>query len=97
MASMVSVDVPPADTSGSWMPVTGRRPTTYPMLMIACAVINTVIVEVISLRKGSSDRRAIRIPMSIRPTNNAMTTKAPMSPSSSPTIAKMKSLCAFGR
>jgi hypothetical protein len=33
MNSVVAVDVPPAEIRGSWMPVTGSRPITYPTLI----------------------------------------------------------------
>ena len=39
---VVIIDVPPADISGNCSPVTGRSPTTYPVLVQACRAIQVV-------------------------------------------------------
>ncbi len=67
------------------------------MLMIACSAMSMVMVAAMSERNGSVTRVAIRRPTQVNMANRAITRPAPRYPSSSPMIAKMKSLCAFGR
>ncbi|SLG54694.1 Uncharacterised protein [Mycobacteroides abscessus subsp. abscessus] len=95
--SAVAVDVPPEEISGSWIPVTGSRPMTYPMLMKDWPIIHSPAVAVIMRKNGSALRRAIRIAVYAKTPNRASTPMQPTNPSSSPMMAKMKSLCAFGR
>ncbi|SIL25984.1 Uncharacterised protein [Mycobacteroides abscessus subsp. abscessus] len=59
--SAVAVDVPPEEISGSWIPVTGSRPMTYPMLMKDWPIIHSPAVAVIMRKNGSALRRAMRI------------------------------------
>ena len=53
---------------------------------------HAVVVAVSSRRNGSADRLAIRIPVKANTPNRPSRPAAPMNPSSSPTMAKMKSL-----
>src|SRR5690606_28680343 len=90
-------DEPPADTSGSGMPVTGSRPITVPMLTRACSTIQTVTEVAARRANGSRVRSATRRPAYPRTPNSPTTTRVPTSPNSSPMIAKMKSLSGWGR
>ena len=70
---------------------------TYPTLMNTWPITQAVAVAVSSLRNGSAERLAIRMPVKANTPNSPSRPAAPMKPSSSPTMAKMKSLWAFGR
>jgi hypothetical protein len=67
------------------------------MLMKAWRTIEAVTVPASRRRNGSTERNAIRIPAQPRARYSETTTAAPNQPSSSPMIAKMKSLVASGR
>ncbi len=77
--------------------MTGSRPTTAPMLMTACPTTHTVAPAAISAPNRSGARSAARVPSTPKATNSPITRKQPISPSSSPMMAKMKSVCALGR
>jgi hypothetical protein len=62
MKRVSTSDVPPAETSGSVTPVTGSRPTTYPMFIAAWPTSQTVMATLASWTNRSADRRAIRKP-----------------------------------
>jgi hypothetical protein len=62
MNRVTTSDVPPAEISGSWTPVTGRSPTTYPMFMVAWPISHTVIETLASWTNRSAERRAMRKP-----------------------------------
>ena len=53
---------PPYENSGSGTPAIGNRPSTAPILITACAVIQVVTPPAAYLTKGSSVRPATRIP-----------------------------------
>ena len=67
------------------------------MLRKACPTSHTVVVADTSTRNGSTERAEIRSPTQASTPNSAITRPAPSKPSSSPMIAKMKSLWALGR
>ena len=96
-ASVTTSAVPPNDSSGNGTPVIGIRPVTAPRLMIVCSPIHPVMPAAIRRPKVSGAAIAIRTPANRSTANIASTNSAPSRPSSSPTIAKMKSECAFGR
>ena len=94
-ARLIVSDEPPALMNGRVIPVIGTSATTTPMLMNAWRHSQAVIPAASSAPNVSGAPSAIRIP--VRQTTNSPTTMAaPTSPSSSPMIAKMKSLLAFG-
>ena len=97
MNSVIAKDEPPAETKGNWSPVTGSSPMTYPMLIIAWPTIQVVAVADRSRQNGSMLRAAIRNHVYTNTANKPITTAQPTNSNSSPMIAKMKSLCAFGR
>ncbi len=88
---------PPADTNGSGMPVTGIRLTTTPILMKAWRQIQAVMPAASMAPNVSGAPSDVRIPRYPMARNRTITSPAPSSPNSSPTIAKMKSLKALGR
>ncbi len=88
---------PPNDTNGSGMPVTGSSPTTAPMLITACAITHTVTPAASSEPNRSGAGIAMRTPSTANTANRPSTRKHPIRPSSSPMMAKMKSVCALGR
>ena len=92
---MTSED-PPKETSGSVTPVTGSSPTTEEMLMLACRTSQAVMEAASRRPKMSAAPMAIRTPRNARPARAASRVRAPSSPSSSPTMAKMKSVWALG-
>ena len=59
---VVTSAVPPNDTNGSGMPVTGSSPTTAPMLMTAWPTIHTVMPAASSTPNRSGARNAARMP-----------------------------------
>ena len=86
---VLSNDDSPAETSGSGTPVMGRTPITTPMLTTACITIHAVMPVAARRENRSGTRRAIRSPAKAsRPYRN-VTHSVPMSPSSSPRMAKM--------
>jgi hypothetical protein len=88
-ARLMVSDDPPALMNGSVMPVTGMSATTTPMLMNAWMQSQAVIPAASSAPNVSGAARATRIPEYASTTNRQMTTDAPISPNSSPMIAKM--------
>jgi len=93
---VITSDVPPREIIGSGMPVTGSRPMTYPMLIAACPTSQMVAADATILMNGSTLRLAMRRPVYASRPNRSRTRPAPMSPNSSPMMAKMKSESAFG-
>ena len=88
---------PPYDTNGSGIPVSGAMPRTAARLIAACPQTSVVIPAARRLPKGSRHCKAMRKPAQANTPNAAITTPEPTSPSSSPTIAKIMSVCASGR
>ncbi len=93
---VLSSDDRPADTSGSGTPVMGSTPITAPMLTVASITTQAVMAVAASRANISGTRRAIRSPAKASPPYRAVTHSVPMSPSSSPMVAKMKSLVDSG-
>ena len=75
----------------------GSSPTTAPMLMSACPTSHAVSAAATSRANGSAERCATRMPPYARTPNSTTTSSVPTRPSSSPMIARMKSVCALGR
>ena len=71
----------------------GSNASTTPMLRAACTTIMEVAPAASRAAKTSGARRAARRPRQATTAKPASTAMAPMKPSSSPTIAKMKSVC----
>jgi hypothetical protein len=90
--SVMASDEPPALTNGSVIPVTGSSATTTPILMKAWTQIQAVTPAARRAPNVSGAPSAMRMPWKPMATNRKMTRAAPMSPNSSPMMAKMKSL-----
>ena len=88
---------PPYETNGSVMPVTGATPSTAARLVAAWAPMSTVRPAASSEPKRSGQLMAMRMPAQQKTPNAVMTPRVPTRPSSSPTIAKIMSVCASGR
>ncbi len=76
--------------------MTGSTPMTTPMLIRAWPSTHTMTPVVAMTTKGSTARWATRTMPTASATNSPSTARVPGRPSSSPTMAKMKSLCASG-
>ena len=96
-ASMTTRLVPPYDTRGSGIPVSGATPTTAARLSAAWPQISVVIPTASPLPNGSWQRNAMRSPAQPKAAYAAIRSVAPTSPSSSPMTAKIMSVCASGR
>ena len=94
--NVTSKDDSPAETSGSGTPVMGRTPITAPMLIAACTTIHAVMAVAPRRENMSGTRRAILSPAKARPPYRTVTHSVPMSPNSSPMMAKMKSVVDSG-
>ncbi len=79
------------------MPLVGISPSTTLMLTNACTAIIVVRPSATNEPNVSSARSAIRRPRHAIRQKQIRTPVAPMSPSSSPMTAKMKSVCGSGR
>ena len=88
-ARLMVSDDPPALMNGNVMPVTGMSATTTPMLMNAWMQSHAVMPAASSAPNVSGAASATRIPEYASTTNRATTTIPPISPNSSPMIAKM--------
>ena len=82
--------------NGSGMPVVGRVTVTAAILITAWAVIQVVMPQASRDPNRSGARSAIRYPRYVKRANRASTAVVPSSPVSSPTMAKIKSVCANG-
>ena len=94
--SVTSKDDSPAETSGNGTPVMGKMPITAPMLMAAWTTIHAVMAVAAMRQNMSGTRRAILRPAKASPPYRMVTHSVPTSPSSSPMMAKMKSLVDSG-
>ncbi len=90
-------DDPPRLMKGSTIPVKGSSPVTTPALISACPASKTVSPQPSTVPNASRARSAMRNPRQVSRTKRAMTSKHPNRPSSSPTTAKMLSVCGTGR
>jgi hypothetical protein len=79
------------------MPVSGAIPSTAARLTAACPQTRDVIPAATSFPKGSRQRSAIVNPANAKAAKAAITAVVPISPSSSPMIARIMSVCASGR
>ena len=87
---------PPDETSGSGTPITGSMPMTAPTLT-SIWPISQAIAPAVAIRTNRSSLRVTSRRHAYPITRNKpRTTRVPGRPSSSPTMAKMKSLCASG-
>jgi hypothetical protein len=93
---VTSNDDKPAETSGNGTPVMGRTPITAPMLTTAWTTIHAVSPAAARRANRSGTRRAIRSPAKASPPYRKVTHTVPTRPSSSPMMAKMKSLVDSG-
>ena len=96
-AKLMISDEPPAETNGSGMPVSGAIPSTAARLMVACPQTSAVRPAARSFPKGSRQRIAMRKPAKANAAKPQITSAEPTRPSSSPTTAKIMSVCASGR
>lgn len=83
--------VPPALKKGSEMPVLGMELVTTAIFRRACQPIWAVNPMTSIQPNLSGARRAMETPLYTSSTNSRMITRAPTKPSSSQTMAKMKS------
>ena len=83
--------------NGSGMPVTGISAVTTIMLMAAWTTIQVVIPAASRPEKVSGAWMAILYPWYATMRKSASTVSVPMSPHSSPMMAKMKSVDGAGR
>ena len=88
---------PPYETNGSGIPVSGATPSTAAKLTAACAQTSDVIPAASSFANGSRARSATFSPTKANTAKAAITSVVPISPSSSPMIATIMSVCASGR
>src|SRR5579864_9560298 len=95
--SFSTSDDPPKLMNGSGTPVIGSDPETTPMLRTAWPTSIVVSPETRSAPYRSGQRAAIRYPQTASAANSRITTMLPMRPSSSPMMAKMKSVWRSGR
>lgn len=92
LASVKTIDEPPALTNGNGMPVIGMRCVTAAMFINAWMMIIPVSPPARSRPNGSRQPTAIRMPAYATTPNAATTRRVPTRPASSPMIARMKSL-----
>ena len=97
LASVQNSDVPPCEIIGRGMPLLGTSESTTLMLKKACYRIDVVMPKATSRAKGSVQRKAVRSPRAPNIANKITIDMAPMNPSSSAMLAKMKSVAASGR
>ena len=91
------VEVPPFETKGSGCPVTGTNPTATIILNMACEANNNPIPKTRKAGNLLSHLLAIRAQRKRRIIYRKTIADAPNSPSSSMTIAKIKSENACAR
>ena len=92
MINVAMSDEPPDEMNGSGLPTTGNQPMTMAMLRNAWNTIMMVQPPATMVPKLSGAVRAMRMPAHSTSRNSAITASAPTSPSSSPMMAKMKSV-----
>ena len=93
---VMTSEEPPKEMKGRGIPVTGRSPTTAPMLITAWLVTQVVTPTASRLPNRSGARVAARSPYQARAKKSPRRRTAPTRPSSSPTTEKMKSVWALG-
>ena len=88
---------PPYETNGSGTPVRGAIASTAARLTAAWPQMSEVIPAATSFPKGSRQRRATEKPAKAKSPNASTTPAVPINPSSSPTTARIMSVCCSGR
>jgi len=88
---------PPYEMKGRVMPVIGMRLATTAMFTHAWNASHTVMPVARIAPVASCARSAIRTPRNARTKNSRITVAVPMSPSSSPSTAKIESVYGAGR
>src|SRR5262249_26463256 len=83
---------PPKETKGSGSPLVGSAPVTTPMFTGVCVASITVSPRARCAPKGSGARSPTRRPRQMSTAKRPTTAVAPTRPSSSPMMAKMKSV-----
>ena len=96
-ASCMVSAVPPALKKGREMPVLGMELVTTAMFRSACHPIWAVRPMTSMHPNLSGARRAMEMPLYTSRMKSRMMTTAPTNPSSSQTMAKMKSFCGSER
>ena len=94
--SSINKLVPPDEKNGRLMPVFGIVFVTTAMFRIACSVTCTTNPTTSSAPNLSRARTAIDMPRKSSSKNSATTSTAPIKPSSSHKIEKIKSFCGSG-
>lgn len=79
------------------IPVTGARPTTAARFVAACAPMSTVMPQASREPNRSGQLMAMRMPAQQNAAKATTTPTVPISPSSSPMVAKIMSVWASGR
>ena len=97
LARVINTLVPPEEMNGSGIPLVGSNATTTLMLKNACTRIVTVSPNARKRANGSVDSTAARSPRYPRKQKSPTVQSAPIKPSSSQTLAKIKSVCRSGR
>lgn len=95
-ASEMTNDEPPNETNVSGTAVTGTTPATMAMFKTAWNTSHIRLTEHAQKAKTVVVRRAMRWTETVNRPKSAKMNKEPINPSSSPMIAKMKSVCASG-
>ena len=90
-------DDPPYEMNGRVIPVIGMRLATTAMFTQAWNTSHVVTPVARSAPIASGARSAIRTPRYAKARNSMITASVPMSPSSSPRIAKIESVYGNGR
>ena len=88
---------PPYEKNGSGIPVMGMRLIVMPTLMMTCTNQLPARPKATRLAKESLARVATRMIRRNRKRKRTNAVVTPRNPSSSPTTAKMKSVCCSGR
>ena len=91
------IDEPPYDRNGSGLPESGMILSTPHTLTNIWMMMSDVQPHAMSRPERSEAYLAMRNPAQAKTTKPAITPSVPTRPHSSPTTAKMKSLCAMGR
>ena len=89
-------EVPPAEKKGSEMPVFGTRLLTTAMLRMVWMATWAVIPVTTRAEKRSGALKAMVKPRQMSRIKSKMMMQAPIKPSSSQTMEKMKSFCGSG-
>ena len=79
------------------MPLLGKTVVVTPMFTAACKPINNVTPQPSNIPKRSRACAAMWKPARTKTMNAITTPSVKANPSSSPTMGKMKSVCAAGR